>query len=553
MSGIARPQWIAKMYASKSGQDHLGLGSVSSDQILPHLSPGINVLTIHPRYHSFYVFLLDEFWRRDRARSSVSWVQFYRPREFIFSVGVFLCDQPSHTERVSAVGGKKTKGLAQQQRSTYDTSTNYIKNDLGGYGHYYRSVMAELGLIYLGGSGFSYPVDVPTERGKQVAAAFRQAMQETAYYHDYFDHDITEIPRDVIQEYIHHACLCQLQNPSAPDRPLLLDTFLHEGGTARTQARRETFQLLLDVAAQTSDLSIDEDAFRQLLYFRSSTNGAAYHPQSLVEGVYKCWRLYQAREYYAFALNTLWNYFCHWGLEEGGDTYPLPLHRFWQHLYTILNFDHLAHRLQLEKPGLVVDGSMTQLLQWLLSLVNTDWSGFDTACTLNSPIHEHKLYQMTIQDKTNPAIAVAGMIVMLCLIYLRFGHPECWQQPEWLISRMGYDERLSVDGFVQTMHQRLQHNASTIKDTATWLYRNYIVLQHEITAESKLPENTYRFQREGDRFRFYRLENSLSFVNSRFNAISTTIHELGFCGDFLETPHLLTSDGEQLLAKGDLQ
>ncbi len=72
MSEIVWPQRIAKMYASKSGQDHLGLGSVSSDQILSYLSPGINVLTIHSRYHSFYVFLLDEFWRRDRARSSAS-------------------------------------------------------------------------------------------------------------------------------------------------------------------------------------------------------------------------------------------------------------------------------------------------------------------------------------------------------------------------------------------------------------------------------------------------------------------------------------------------
>ncbi len=43
------PQWIAKMYAGKPGRDHLGLGSVSSDQILPSLSPSINVLTYHPR------------------------------------------------------------------------------------------------------------------------------------------------------------------------------------------------------------------------------------------------------------------------------------------------------------------------------------------------------------------------------------------------------------------------------------------------------------------------------------------------------------------------
>lgn len=55
---------------------HLGLGSVSPDQILPLLSPGVNVLTTYPRYYSFYTFLLDEFRRRDRPRSRAAWVPF---------------------------------------------------------------------------------------------------------------------------------------------------------------------------------------------------------------------------------------------------------------------------------------------------------------------------------------------------------------------------------------------------------------------------------------------------------------------------------------------
>src|SRR5690606_22586579 len=97
MNTLRRPQWIAQMYPGKPGRDHLGLGSVSADQILPVLSPGINVLTFHPRYFSFYAFLLDEFWRQDdRPRTRDAWVAFYRPREFIFSLGAQLCDQPEH-------------------------------------------------------------------------------------------------------------------------------------------------------------------------------------------------------------------------------------------------------------------------------------------------------------------------------------------------------------------------------------------------------------------------------------------------------------------------
>ncbi len=279
---IAQPQWIAKMYEPKKGRDHLGLGSVSSDQILPRLSPGINVLTIYPRYHSFYTFLLDEFWQRDRVRSWSSWGLFFRPRDFIFSLGVFLCDQHEHEEGIAAVGSQKTSPLAKQRQEAYDTSTDYIKSDLGGYDLYYRSVMIELGLIYPGGPGFPYPMDVPTEYGKQVAAAFRQAVQHTSYFSQYFDHDTTHVPRKIIEEYIRHACLCQLQVPTAPDRPLLLNAFLHGGNEVTATSRRETFRLFLDMAAQSQGTAVNQHIFRQLLYFKASSNGIVYHPQPFV-------------------------------------------------------------------------------------------------------------------------------------------------------------------------------------------------------------------------------------------------------------------------------
>ena len=98
MALALRPQWTEKLYRPSGGQDHLGLGSVSSDRILPKLVPGINVLTFHPRYWSFYAFLLDEFWRRDLPRTRRAFVEFYRPCEAIFAVGAQLCDQPEHEQ-----------------------------------------------------------------------------------------------------------------------------------------------------------------------------------------------------------------------------------------------------------------------------------------------------------------------------------------------------------------------------------------------------------------------------------------------------------------------
>ncbi len=545
---MTQPQWIAKMYPAKVGRDHLGLGSVSSDQILPSLSPSVNVLTYHPRYHSFYVFLLDEFWRRDRPRSEDTWVSFYRPREFIFSVGANLCHENGDMGKI--VGAQKTQSLALQEHETYDTQTDYIKSKLGGYGLYYRSVMAEMELIYPGGPGFPYPIDVPSELGKEVAAAFRKGVKDTTYYREYFDKDATQVPIEVIREYIQRACLCQLKMVDATDHELLLDVFLHHGHNV--EARRATFRLFLDIAAQTQGYALEQDSFRQLLYFQAAGSGAIYAPEEAILDTYRRWRLYQAREYYGFALNALWYYLCDWGLSQSGGIRPVPFSQFWQHLETTLDFDKLADYLGISRPGLKSIADFRQLLEWLQGLVGSDAAGFDQACGLSQPLQEHRLYWLAWENRQTPELMTAGMITMLALIYLRFGRPELWQQPEWNISRMGAEDRLSLDGFVRMLDRVLRAGPITIHEMTRRLYNDYIILQHQMVANSKLPDNTYRFRREGDRLHFYPLDNSLEFMDSRFDALSTTIYELGLCGDLHQPEHPLTPTGERLLDTGDL-
>lgn len=548
---LIHPQWIAKMYAGKVGRDHLGLGSVSSDQILPSLSPSINVLTIHPRYHSFYVFLLDEFWQRDLPRTQDAWIEFFRPRDFVYSLGANLCTKPEHGVMGTIVGGQKTGPLAAQRKEIYDYDPGYIKNDLGGYGLYYRTVMAEVGLIYPGGKGFLYPVDVPSEYGKEVASAFRSVIQQTLYYQKYFD-QIKPVPTSVIQEYIHKACLCQLRTPDALDRPFLLETFLHHGTGSSANARRATFRFFLDIASQTNGYGLKEDNFRQLVYFGQTLDGLAFSPNENVKRTALRWRYYQAREYYAFALNALWFYLCEWGIRNGGDIRPIPMSSFWQHLDQALDFKQIAHRLGLPNPGLRSDSSFRDLLNWLQALAETTEQDFNSACDITSPVHEHRIYQLAQEYRNQADVMTSGMIILLSLVALRFGSQNLRMQPEWEIARMGGDARLSIDGFIRKLQGKLQGGPVTIAEVTRWIYESDVILQHELVATGKLPENTYRFSREGSALRFHNLFNSLEFMNSRFDAIRTTILELGFCGDLSQPEHPLTQDGICLLEVGDL-
>lgn len=545
-----KPQWIAEMYKGKTGRDHLGLGSVSSNQILQSISPGVYVLTFHPRYYSFYVFLLYEFWKRDLPRNRKSWVNFYRPREFAFSLGTHLCDLPQHGNMGNVVGSEKTEPLAKKQSKSYNTGFQYIESELGGYGLYYRTVMAELGIIYLGGRGFPYPVDLPTEKGRKLAEAFKEAVKDTRYYHEYFGTDVIDIPTEVIHDYIHKACLCQAKMADAPDRSILLDILLHDGRSA--DVRISTFRLFLDIAQQTQGFSIDQDSFRQLLYFKETAKKAKYSPKSLVSDIYNQWRLYQTREYYSFALNALWSYFCFWGVDSGGAMSPIPLSDFWNHMDQQLILNNLTMKMNIPDCNLKAESPFQDLLSWLQDLVKADPATFDTKCNINSPIHEHRLYQMALQSNKSPDVMLVGMLIMLSMIYLRFGRTETWLSKEWYISCMGSQGRLSLDGFVKSLRLKLQKPDITIRDILFWIYKDYVIIQHQLIASTKWPDNTFRFHQEGNKIQFYEMENSIGFNDSRFNSIITTLHDMGLCQDFSIPVHSLTNEGLQLLQEGDL-
>ncbi len=544
------PRWIAKMYPGKTGRDHLGLGSVSSDQILPTLMPSVNVLTFHPRYHSFYMFLLDEYWQRELPRNSAAWKKFFRPREFIFSIGAYLCKQPEHGEMGNIVGGQKTGPLAAQELESYNTATDYIVSPLGGYGLYYRTVMAEFGLLHPGGRGLPYPVDVPSDPlGKEIAAKFRQPIQNTEYYKDYFPLGTTDVPIEVIREYIHKACICQLKTDSAPDRDILRNVFMEGGPKEAAIFRQLSLRLFLDIAKQTNLFPLDEDNFRQLLYFMRTRSDIKYQPKKDLHLIFKQWRLYQAREFYAFALNALWVSLCDWGIQNNGERISLPFNFLWDYLSNSLDIPYMASQLKLEKPGLTPDFRLSEFLSWIQSVVGGSKQNFDNECGIDSKLNEQLLYQLILSNCLDSKIVIPGALIILSLIFLRFSQRELWQEPEWHIAKMGADGRLSLDGFVRHI-KRMVEDGSTILEVSKYIFERYIIQQHIVVATRKLPDNTFRFRREGNRLRFFQHDNSLGFMNSRFDSISTTVFELGFCGDLHLPDHGLTDDGEEFLGRG---
>jgi hypothetical protein len=549
------------MYMPGGGQDHLGLGSVVTDRILPRLSPGINVLTTHPRYWSFYAFVLSEYWARDLPRNKAAFREWYRPLECIFSIACELCIDPGH--RGSPVGSRKVSGLVARGPDTYDPKFAYMKTPMGGYGLYYGSVMQSLGLVVLADPRLGLPVDAVTPVGQLVADAFRSAVYQTDYYQDWIERHDVPIPAEVVREYAKRACLCQLRKKSAPDRKLLVDAFLHCGNEIDAAARRSTLQFMCELSAQSAEFGMNSRSFRRLVYYRSDygiddADGPTFVPTPANGSTARRWRLYQAREYYNASLNEMWRRLAQWGLAREGEIFPIPMSDVLASLDGI-DFGPLASDLDvnLPKPKLTGKSPFNDLLDWVRFQAKVD-GDLDGPWDLTAPLTEDAITDWLgfgSPSEEDGMDVLAGSVTLLALVAARLWAPELAlaAPDDWFPVVEGGRERLGIQRFLTELRKRVEAG-STVADIVRWLTVEYVIEQHERVATAKLPTtgDTFRFRREQGRLRSFAKDAVVGMNDSRFNALSTFLYELGWSGYPYEDGHHLTPEGERVRRAGDL-
>lgn len=552
--GVERtgPAWAARAYARAGGQDHLGLGSVSSDRILPSLSPGINVLTIHPRYWSVYAWILDEFWAHDLPRTRAAFIQFYRPREALFAFACQICKAPQHKTLVgNIVGSQRTAGPARELLE-FDPHFNYIKEPLGGFGLYYRATMEAMGIVQRTDPAGGIPYDTVTPAGRALALGYRTAVGETELVrHHLATAQVSGlVPREVLLEFAHRGCLCQLATAQHADLPLLQDLFVHAGDLSG--ARRRTLRFLLDLCNTAQGEGLTRDRFRQLIYFRS-LDVDVFKPRAETSDAARRWRLYQAREYFGFAINRLWAWMARRGLELSHDGLALvPLANIWELLGTDLDANEFVHDREASGLTLTSDTTVAAFLTWLTDHVDITPNA-DAVWPRHETLDEHALYQRCSNTNDDPDTLVA-MLAILLLVYQRIGALEraLGVAKDRDIVAEGGSVRIGMERFFTALRNELKTDPS-VHDLLAWIYARYVIPQHERVAVAKLVNgDTFRFRRVGTAMQFFKNDAPADFNDSRYIALSTTVHELGLVGTLREPNRKLTAAGKTLLDTGDL-
>ena len=543
-----QPAWTLPMYQPSTGMDHLGLASVSQDRILPTLSPGINVLTVHARYWSVYCWLLTEFWDRDLPRTHAAWGRFLKPRERIFVAAVLSC--PRHGLNIPEVAGKRRVGAeVVDGPADYNATAPYLKNARGGY-PIYASALSQLGLVILDRDIAQFRCDAPTEDGRLIGEALRKWVEKTAYYQRHFDAVDDLVPANVVAEYSERICLCRLVD--GPDHPYVQDAFLHGGDPDEAARRRASLRLICDLSSQTARDPVDPWDFRQLVYYWTGDGGRTYTPGSdELRATLRRWRLYQLREFQAWACNRWLRLVSRRGLDAGGDRSSIPLGVV---LATVdaADFAALAAALGVDDPGLSADSPLSELIEWIGAVgevsddLDTPWSLAATASEDRVIDHIWDLDQVG-DDVT------AGLVVLLTCCALRLWPREHQLRYalDWPLVSAGGARRLSMAKLVEDV-RRFHREGATIGETYRWILEHYVIRQHHRVALGKLPDDTFRLRLDAGRVQFVDESVAVDMNDSRFRALSTCAAELGLTRPLNGPNHGLTRSGRRFVNSGDL-
>lgn len=547
------PRWTEQVFAAGGGQDHLGLGSVVTNRILPMLLPGINALTPHPRYWSFYAFVLDEFWNRGKSlgsRHALS--EFFREKEMIFAVAGELCESPDHRSSQSPIGSRRINQLVKKNHGSYKADYNYIDASRGGYGLYYSTVMQTMGAVRLADPALGLLNDAVTPMlGKQLANAFRESISGTRYWKKYFNSE--EVPRDVVIEYANAACLCQLRN-DAPDRGALVEAFLHGGRAADSQTRRSSLQMMLELAHQSNGAAINEDDFRRLVLYGSAYDKetdvfkAYFSAPTNLESTARGWRLSQLREIFNWSLNGMWALVHEWGIGQNGDFSPRPTAEITEFLGRAAVTSVKGMRVGINQPiGKLIDQCRT--LSQVTDSLDGKWD-------LGAPLTEDHLISLLREDEEATGEERMGRLFSLYVMSLsRLWDPTLpatTGMEDWSPVREGGRRRIGMQFALEQLRSD-DRERRTVGEVLLRVIQDQVIAQHERVAMAKLPEDTFRFRREGSKIRFIDRSTRFDMNNSRFNSLSTACAELGWSGFLADVKHPLTKEGQAIRRQGDFQ
>jgi hypothetical protein len=542
------PRWIRASLEVNEGRDPLGLQTTTQDRLMPVLLPGILELTRRARYLSFHAFLLHEYQRRQLLVDSTAQSTFFRRREWDFGLAVERCPNCDS----SPVGAQRLGSLS-RGNGPFPRGES-VESSFGGYGLYYRSPMAELGLVARRGTMLGeqpIPIDVLYDkpRAQRLAAEFRAAVEGTAYYQGamWTTHELTA---EVVDEYAAAACLCRLRervserdavhdaifgndadvdmlppsigvSPPTGDDPSI-GRSMGEG----VAQRRRSVAHYLTLLRTCPEVVESESAYRESLWAPPAPLGDAH---AIVAGQ---WAALVAKDVWQEAICSVWSEFCRAGVARYRE---VGRGLAWGEVCEI------ATNLT-SGPPLLEGRASTGDLAAALSNGTLTVSGKNGVAinVVEAPLDS--LRSLTVELNT----ATSALVVLLELARRMADRTG----PGWMYaSHIASAWQPSVAAVVSGLHAHLETDPA-VGDTLWWLVSRFVEPVHQRIAYSKLPEFTFRFRWEEGLLRFYdRDRTRFPLAAIRRGSLASITEDLGLWDRGADDVPALTDRGERFVVE----
>lgn len=535
------PQWTVQIYNEDSGEDFLGLRSVSTN-ITTYLLPGIITITPRARYYSLYCWLLHEY--AENHPKGYSLGRFIKRREQLFVLANLVFDSKNSF-------GDSTDGMIGSRRITQHladhedekiiplNADDYLKSSsLGGYAQY-SGVMRNLNLT----DDSNEPgVDLRLNPGsKLIAKGYVSAINQTEYYKFRHSLDTAEnISRDHLLEYGRSCYLSGLAE-AKDAKPVLESLFAFDAKEMLPSPNTNistrgnmagSLGLLLDMLDQ-SEKTFSDDIFRDFIMYGHCLEFSEYNPSPQLNGYLAHWRMFQTRELYTYAIYELWIYFLDFLRKSGPITYQL----FSEHLETISFNKNTAKYLSLSiAPDSISNMSTLAILESILTQSGIPEGEFESRCIQYSnlfkvAVNEKYIYQI-LGNPPNDFVKEDQFILstyLLLSLYIQLkgiSQTDSHNALHW--AREGGIRRRSMAIFIEQMDEQIRNNGKLL-ETIDWIFRDYIIAQHTITALEKWQQretNTFHFSFENGIFEWARMDSN-TLTASRFFQAYSMIRDLG--------------------------
>lgn len=485
------PQWTAEITSTHvTGEDQLGLESAAQNY-QQYLIPGVITSTNRARYYSFYAWVLYRFITLPGSSRLLKDFrgEFFRRHELALILGAY-----SHHIETGGATGVVGSGNSNNKVKDYwaesdpvSLDKNYFKNQLGGFGQYYRTTMQAMEIV----AEQEHPQWVYrlTTRGEALALAYERAISNTAYFQELKDRPPFEfLSHQDAQEYGQDACICHEALKQGPDYPLLREAFFrfdeagsHENSHVR---RRLTLGVTLDIVYQGQG-EITTNHIRPALYLGEYQPDHLYQPVEELEDWYFRWRMVMVRQLYTFSLDTLFAAFL-LQLSESSNGLSFPEYMDW-----------CAEQLSPEIAEMPLAEYMNQHCQQVG--LSGNWEDcledFHLACNLSTGLDEFTLYEQSRKKSNDSPTLLRNGVGLLTRLILRNFPYYLEKDPIWL--ELAQQERQPLYLFIDQVNEQIADPSCRVIDFLKWLYREYILGQHEYIALEKLRYQDY------DTFKFY--------------------------------------------------